>query len=245
MIKMSELCQWLHEQLEQLPLIKYPFKLEILPENGIYFFYEEGEFWGHFGKKLRIVRVGTHRDGNFRSRIKEHFLLDQAWMNFDENKPKPSDRSIFRKNIGRALLNKNTDEYLKIWEIDFMTRKNRKMYSALRDIEKEKKIEEAVTKILRENFFFRFIYLDPKIERIGSKGLESSLIGTLANCRLCKPSANWLGNYSPVRKIRESGLWLVQHLKSKPIDEREKAIILNAIEETKGWLIRKVFARQF
>ncbi|MEM2939849.1 MAG: hypothetical protein QXU95_06250 [Candidatus Bathyarchaeia archaeon] len=30
---MSELCRWLHEQLEKLPSIKYPFKLEILPEN--------------------------------------------------------------------------------------------------------------------------------------------------------------------------------------------------------------------
>lgn len=41
---MSELCKWLHEQLEQLPLVKFPFRLEQLPGNGIYFFYEEGEF---------------------------------------------------------------------------------------------------------------------------------------------------------------------------------------------------------
>ncbi|MEM3786627.1 MAG: hypothetical protein QXZ59_04520 [Nitrososphaeria archaeon] len=226
----------MHEQLEQLPMIKYPFKLEILPENGIYFFYEDGELWGHGGEKLRIVRVGTHRDGNFRSRIKEHFLLDQAWMNFDRDKPKPSDRSIFRKNIGRALLNRDKDEYLKIWEIDFMTRRNKEKYGAIRNIDKEKKIEEEITRILREKFSFRFIALDPKIERMGSKGLESSLIGTLASCKLCKPSVNWLGNYSPVQKIMESGLWLVQHLKSKPIDEKDKEIILKAIEGTKEWL---------
>jgi hypothetical protein len=114
---MSELCKWLHEQLEQLPLIRFPFRLEQLPENGIYFFYEDGEVWGHGGNKPRIVRVGTHKDGNFRSRIKEHYLLDESWMNFNENKPKPSDRSIFRKNIGRALLNKDKDSYLKIWNI--------------------------------------------------------------------------------------------------------------------------------
>jgi len=222
--------------LEILPLIKYPFKLETLPENGIYFFYEDGEFWGHGGKKLRIVRVGTHRDGNFKSRIKEHFLLYRAWMNFDRNKPKPSDRSIFRKNIGRALLNKDKDEYLRIWEIDFILRKNREKHSMERDIEKEKRIEETITKILRKKFSFRFIVLDSRIERMGSKGLESSLIGTLASCKLCRPSPNWLGNYSPVQKIRKSGLWLVQHLKSRPINEREKRIILNAIEKTKKWL---------
>ena len=83
---MSELCKWLHEQLEQLPLISFPFRLELLPKNGIYFFYEAGEVWGHGGNKLRIVRVGTHKNGNFRNRIKEHYLLDETWMNFDKNK---------------------------------------------------------------------------------------------------------------------------------------------------------------
>jgi len=79
---MSELCKWLHEQLEQLPFIKFPFKLEQLPENGIYFVYEDNEIWGHGGYKPRIVRIGTHKDGNFRSRIKEHFLLDQSKNEF-------------------------------------------------------------------------------------------------------------------------------------------------------------------
>jgi len=229
---MSELCGWLHEQMEQLPLIRFPFKLETLPENGIYFFYEDGEFWGHGGEKLRIVRVGTHKDGNFRSRIREHFLLDEAWMDFDKSKPKPSDRSIFRKNLGRALLNKEKDDYLKIWEIDFTTRRNQELWGDKRDMEKEKKIEEKITKILREKFSFRFIILDPHVERMGSKGLESSLIGTLASCKSCRPSSEWLGNYSPVKKIRESGLWLVQHLKSNPINEKDKEIILRAVEET-------------
>jgi len=229
---MSELCKWLHEQLEKLPLIKYPFRLEQLPRNGIYFFYEEGEVWGHGGNKPRIVRVGTHRNGRFRSRIKEHYLLNESWMNFDKNKPKPSDRSIFRKNIGRVLLNKNEDNYLKIWNISFIPRRNRELWGHKRDIEKEKKIERMITKILRERFSFRFIILSDQEKRMGSKGIESSLIGTIAQCKLCKPSANWLGNYSPKRKIKESGLWLVQHLKATPINERDKEIISNAIEKT-------------
>lgn len=40
---MSELCKWLHEQLERLPMIRYLFRFELLPENGICFFYEKGE----------------------------------------------------------------------------------------------------------------------------------------------------------------------------------------------------------
>ena len=93
---MSEICKWLHEQLEQLPLVKFPLKKEKLPENGIYFFYEDREIWGHEGDKPRIVRIGTNKEGNFRSRIKEHFLLDESKMNFDATKPAPHDRSIFR-----------------------------------------------------------------------------------------------------------------------------------------------------
>jgi hypothetical protein len=232
---MSELCKWLHEQLEELPLIRYPFDLDDLPECGVYFFYEDGEVWGHGGDKLRIVRVGTHKGGSLRNRIAEHYLLGgyECRMYFDENKPKPSDRSIFRKNIGMALLNRDGDSYLKIWRKKFVERKIREQCRFMRDIEKEKKLEEEITKIIREKFSFRFIILDDQMERMR---LEGALIGTLASCKLCRPSENWLGKYSPVSKIRGSGLWLTQHLNAKPINERDKEVILNAIERTKRFL---------
>jgi len=236
---MSDLCKWLHEQLEQLPLIKFPFTLEQLPENGIYFFYERDEIWGHGGNKLRIVRIGTHKDGNFRSRVKEHYLLDESKMNFDRDMPKPSDRSIFRKNIGRALINRNGINYLQTWEIDFTTRENRQLYGNIRDIDIERRIELMITTTLRERFYFRFIIIDSQLERMGSKGLESSLIGTVASCKLCKPSDNWLGKHSPKKEIRESGLWLVQHLKANGISENDKETILDAISRTREWITRR------
>ena len=234
---MSEHCKWLHEQLEQLPLIKFPFKLEQLPDNGIYFFYEKGEIWGHGGDNSRIVRIGTHKEGNFRSRIKEHFLLDESRMGFAKDKPKPSDRSIFRKNIGRALLNRDRDNYLQIWEIDFTTRGNRESLGHKRDIDKEKRIESTITRILRERFSFRFIVIESQTERMGSNGLESSLIGTVASCKLCSPSDIWLGNDSPKQQIKKSGLWLVQHLKANGINESDKETIFNTIRGTKEWII--------
>jgi hypothetical protein len=177
---MSETCKWLHEQLERLPLIKYPFTPDLLPENGIYFFYEEGQTWGHGGPKPRIVRVGTHKDGNFRTRIAEHFLLDESKMNFDQNHSKPSDRSIFRKHIGRAFLNEKRDEYLKTWDIDFMKKINIEKFSHLRNIPEEKETEIRITDTLRKHFPFRFIVIDNEVERMGDKGLEKHLIGTLA-----------------------------------------------------------------
>ena len=44
---------------------------------------------------------------------------------------------------------------------------------------------------------------------------ESKIIATIGQAKL-KPSSNWLGNFSPKVKIRESGLWQVQGLQ-KPI----------------------------
>lgn len=216
---MSKKCKWLHEKLELLPSIKYPFKLEILPQSGVYFFYEKGETWGHGDNRPRVVRIGTHKGRNFRSRVAEHFLLNESKMNFNINNPKPSDRSIFRKNIGRALLNRNKDPYLKIWEKDFITKENRKYFGHLRNLEKEKTIERKITNFLREYFFFRFIIIQNESRRIGTNGLESRLIGTVSKCNLCKPSPNWLGIYSSKEKIKTSGLWLTQHLSAEEINK--------------------------
>lgn len=232
----TEYCHWLHTALEDLPMIRYPFDINILPVNGIYFFYQEDEFWGHGGNKHKIVRIGTHRDGNFKSRIKEHFLFAESKMKFDRMRAKPSDRSIFRKNIGRALLNKEKDDYLKIWEIDFTSRQNRERYSILRDIKKEKDIESNITLTLRQQFLLRFIIVDNQTDRMGDKGLESSLIGTISHCKLCKPSNNWLGHFSPKNHINNSGLWLVQHIDAEGINNQHIVTISNAIRRTKEWI---------
>jgi hypothetical protein len=233
---MSDLCKLLHEHLDCLPSVRFPFNLKGLPSNGIYFFYEQGEIWGHGDSKPRVVRVGTHKDGNFRSRIAEHFLLNEAKMNFDASKSPPHDRSIFRKNIGRVLLNKDNDSYLKIWGIDFTTKANRINFCGLRDIAKERQIEEKITEILRKRFSFRFILIDSQAHRIGSGGLESAVIGTLAHCIKCQPSSDWLGRQSPVQRIRESGLWLVQHLDNLPMSEENLHVFTEAVRKTQKWL---------
>jgi len=213
------MCKRLHALIHQLPEVSWPFSLDQLPHNGIYFFCERGETWGHGGEHTRIVRVGTHREGNFRSRMADHYVPNENKMAFDKDQAPPKDRSIFRKNIGRALLHRDADPYQALWDIDFTKRASREAHGSRRDVEKEQEIEREVTRILRERFTFRWIELEGEDQRMGSQGLEATLIGTLAACSECRPSANWLGRFSPKRKIVESGLWLVQHLRAPGLTE--------------------------
>jgi hypothetical protein len=216
-------CQWLHEHLEGLPIFKYHEGLLSdghLPDNGIYFFYQKGETWRHGGSRPRIVRVGTHRgDGNFPHRIGEHFLTDG--------------RSIFRKNIGRALLHREGDDYLKIWTLDFIEKLRRLRRGTSAEAACERGIQRRVTAVLHRNFWFRFIVVDEQDRR---REWESRLIGTVAGCPSCRPSAGWLGRYSPIERIRTGKMWLVQHLDSEGIDETASKAILGAIGKTEGWV---------
>ncbi len=138
----SEMCAAVHRALECLPLTRwYPFDIDGMPDAGVYFFYEDGESWGHGdgGKKPRIVRVRTHRKNNFRSRMRDHYIPDSKSMNLDARKSPPHDRSIFRKNLGRAILNKECNPYLEVLNIDFTTREAQMKKSHLRNVEEDAK----------------------------------------------------------------------------------------------------------
>lgn len=218
----------------ELPETCWPFALNDLPRNGIYFFHETGETWGHGGGFPRVVRVGTHREGNFASRMADHFVTNERKMDFNANQAAPKDRSIFRKNLGRAILNREKDPYLAVWEIDFTTRAARETQRHLRDLEKERTIEHKVTKVLRERFSFRWIKMDGQERRMGTGGFESALIGTLSTCGKCSPSGTWLGRYSPKPKISQSGLWLEQHLGSPGLSVEDLNRIAQGFLESRG-----------
>jgi hypothetical protein len=220
---MSAVCKRLHELVQRLPETRWPFDLNDLPLNGIYFFYETGEYWGHGDDWPRIVRVGTHREGNFRSRIADHYVMDERKMAFSCDQPAPKDRSIFRKNIGRVLLHRDLDPYESIWNIEFTTRASRDTNAHRRDIEKEMQLETQVTRILRERFAFRCVELEGEERRMGAQGLEAALIGTLARCGECCASPVWLGRSSPKPKIVQSSLWLEHHIRANGLTENSIA----------------------
>lgn len=233
----EEMCATLHEMIKRLEQIQYPFDIKRLPKAGVCFFYENGELWGHGGdgsdgNNLRIVRVGAHCKNNFQSRISDHYIEDLE-NTLDASKPAPKDRSIFRKNLGRALLNKERNSYLMVWNIDFTTRNARETRSHFRNMKEETSIESEITDLLRKKFSFRFVVLDEESDRFV---MESKIIGTLAKCSCCKSSKNWLGMHSPEYKIRKSGLWQTQHVESDGLDKCDIDALCRAVDRTAEWI---------
>lgn len=106
-------------------------------------------------------------------------------------------------------------------------------YSHLRNIDKENDIESQITNLLRKAFYFRVIPLEGQEKRMGKTGIESRLIGTVANCKLCGPSKNWLGRYSLVLKINSGKLWLSQHLNAISLTDNDKTHLLEAVTNVK------------
>lgn len=201
---MNEACYELHQCLNYLPYHRFPFDDRQIPLNGIYALFEDGE---KAHGTNRIVRVGTHTGKDqLCSRLKQHFI--------QENK----DRSIFRKNIGRALLNKDKDPFLEQWEFDLTTRAAKNMYGLQIDPKKQRDVELQVSEYIQSHFWFVVFAVPQRDDRLR---LESRLISTVSLCKSCCPSQNWLGLFSPKEKIRESGLWIVNELYKQPLTQSE------------------------
>lgn len=201
---MSQICHKIHQLFSSLPEYHFPLDLKKIPQNGIYVLFEKGEL-AHQGN--RIVRVGTHRENDkLPSRLRDHFNR--------ENK----DGSVFRKNIGRAILNKDSDPFLIKWEMNLSKRETRKKYGPLVDPQKRQETEKRISEYLRQNFYFVVILVEQKEKRLL---LESKIISTVSLCNECRPSETWLGLHSPKEKIRSSGLWLVNELYKQPLTEKD------------------------
>jgi len=211
---MSEVCAALHHLFNELERFTFPFEVSKMPCNGIYILFEVGE-QSHDVK--RIVRVGTHTgDNQLRARLQQHFIK--------ENK----DRSIFRKNIGRAILNRAGDPFLEQWNWDLTTRKAKDTYSHLVDRCKQEEVEKQVTAYIQGCFSFVVFEVAEKTKRLI---LESKIISTVSGCDVCYPSAKWLGLHSPKPKISQSGLWLVNELYKEPLSEEELAELKNLVQK--------------
>ncbi len=209
---MTTICHELHQLFCGLPKTGFPFEIAAIPRNGIYVLFEEGE---RSHGTDRIVRVGTHTGNNqLPSRLQQHYV--------NENK----DRSIFRKNIGRAILNKNADPLLAQWDLDLTTSEARRKFAGLVDRKRLQETERRVTEYIQR--CFRFVVL-----RVDDAGMrrrwESEIISTVSLCTTCAPSPRWLGLQSPKAKIRESGMWLVNELYKQPLSQSDFDLLKRAV----------------
>lgn len=197
---MSEICAAVHRKLACLSRHRFSFDARSLPPSGVYVLFENGEISHGVD---RIVRIGTHTgDGQLPSRLKQHFI--------NENK----DRSIFGKNIGRALLTRKSNPLFQQWEIDLTSRKAKDRYAVAVDSAAQQQMEQQVTRYMQSAFAFTIIPIEKKEQRLR---LESALVSTVSRCEECGPSATWLGQFSPKLKIRESGLWQVNELRKESL----------------------------
>lgn len=218
---MSKICSELHCLVHQSPSFSFPFDPKRIPANGIYVLLEAGEY-AHDG--LRIVRVGTHNgEKQLPSRLSQHFLKSNK------------DRSIFRKNIGRALLSKAKDPFLAQWELDLTTKEAKQKHASTLDFAKQTAVERQVTEYIQENFSFVVFRVDDASTRLE---FESKMISTVSLCKECGPSERWLGHCSPKAKISNSGLWVVNELYKAPLVETDFSR-LKGLQKDSGYGITK------
>lgn len=203
---MKNIVLELHQLFNEQKRFSFPFDNSIseIPQNGIYIIFESCEKY----KELdRIVRVGTHTGINqLRSRLNQHFVK--------ENK----NRSIFRKNIGRCILNKECSDYLSLWELDTTSRVDKAKNLSLLDLTFEKGIEKRISNYIQTNLSFSVFQVDTKDDRLF---WERRIVSTLAKAADIKPSDKWLGNHSTKDKIKASGLWQVNELYNERLSEIE------------------------
>ena len=202
-------CFELHKLFNGMKRYNYK-NIDTIPfNNGVYIFFGENEKYNGMD---RIIRVGTDTgQNNLKSRMKQHFL-------------KPNkDRSIFRKNIGRALLNKNNEtELYNYWNLDLTSKEQKEKYFNPRLNEQCKKIENEITNYLCKNMEFVVFNLETKKDRLR---FEEAIISTLYHSEDFIASKGWLGNYVPTNIIGNhvvnSRMWISQGIKAKEITDEE------------------------
>jgi hypothetical protein len=206
---MDDLYTYMHQYFNAQSRYTFPYNEEELgktsDKNGIYILFERGENYVDYE---RIVRVGSHK-GKDRLviRLGEHFL---------GNKQRDS---IFRKHVGRCLLEQRDDGYIKHWNKPFKKRKDIEKYKNDVDLEYEMEYEHLISNYIKSNLSFTVI---PKVYNSTERDrLEEGLIALLAQSDKRTSSTDWIGNHHPNRKIVTSKIWNIHFLKRKPLTCQE------------------------
>ena len=175
---------------------------EKLPQQGVYFFFDDNEPT-RFSRTLpRLVRVGTHgisagSVATLRNRLRTHLGTRTASGNHRA--------SVFRLHVGRAIIKRD--------KLEGQYPEWGKGQSA----PKEVTIREAPLEALVSNYIgsLRVLYV-PVLDAAGTSSMRATIerqfisLFTENNCPVEEYSPTWLGQYSDKLSIRASGLWNVR-----------------------------------
>jgi hypothetical protein len=177
------------------------------PTRGVYFFFENGEQRTTSGSGLRVVRVGTHAltkggQTTLWNRLATHKGAERGGGGNHRG-------SVFRLLAGSALSRRDPSLHCETWA---------KGQSAPREIRvREVALECAVSHYIRSMPFLWLEVDDECGPESMRKSIERNSIALLSNRGksheeiIDPPSAGWLGRYSHLAQISESGLWNSRH----------------------------------
>ena len=176
------------------------------PERGVYFFFEEGEL--REGGLPRVVRVGTHAVRDSQRSLWQRLADHRGTLSGARPGGGNHRRSIFRLHVGTALLSRDhyPPEVRRAW-------KTREANPELRDTEHD--LERAVSGHIGRMPFLWLAVPDAPGRDSHRAYIEANAIGLLSNfgrAPVDPPSPSWLGRWADAPKVRESGLWNVNHV---------------------------------
>lgn len=171
------------------------------PDRGVYFFFAPDE-------SRRVTRVGTHAvsEGSQTSlwnRLRTHRGTQSGTYEGGGNHR----GSVFRKRVGEAIIERDGlhDEFPK-WGVGSSVGREQRL--------SELELERRVSDYLRDLPFLWVAVDDEPGPESDRAYIERNAIALLSNFERepIAPRDDWLGQYSRSRKIRESGLWNVNHV---------------------------------
>jgi len=179
------------------------------PDRGVYFFFHPEET-RESTDQLRLTRVGTHAvsEGSGTSlwdRLRTHRGAKRGSYEGGGNHR----GSVFRKRVGEAIIERDElQEGYPEWGVGS---------SAGRELRlAELEMERRVSDYLRD-LPFLWVKIDdepgPESDRAYIEQNAIALVSNVEDESIDSRDEDWLGHYSPVTEIRESGLWNINHVR--------------------------------
>jgi hypothetical protein len=180
------------------------------PTRGVYFFFEAGEV-REDEQTARVVRVGTHAvSRNSRATLWTRLRQHRGSLKGTYAGGGSERGSVFRYLVGDALLKSGClppQTLVDSW--------NAGQTASVETSRAEHALEVAVSDRIRVMPFLCVGIDDPPGSESIRKVIERNTIALLSNFQrvpIDRPSKSWLGLYSAQPKVRESGLWNVDHV---------------------------------